>query len=182
MSLRSQVRRLILLPVLAVGMSVSALGMESPFAKFKTIFALSEADREAAIQELKVSSERHRKVVRAKVSEYASMSETERNRKLDALDFRWHLLPLMKLDATKRTQRLASVPERFREDINQRLAGWDKLDEGTREELLKNESFFRYMSSFGRGRESRIAMTNHIGRMPPKLREGVEKRLSLIHI
>ena len=52
------------------------------------------ADREAAIQELKVSSERHRKVVRAKVSEYASMSETERNRKLDALDFRWHLLPL----------------------------------------------------------------------------------------
>ena len=178
MSLRSQVRRLILLPVLAVGIAVSALGVESPFAKFKTIVALSEADREAAIQELKVSSERHRKVVRAKVSEYASMSETERNRKLDALDFRWHLLPLMKLDATKRTQRLASVPERFREDINQRLARWDKLEGGTREELLKNESFFRYMSSFGRGRESRIAMTNHIGRMPPKLREGVEKRIA----
>ena len=52
-----------------------------------------------------------------------------------------------------------------------------QLDGGTREELLKNESFFRYMSSFGRGRESRIAMTNHIGRMPPKLREGVEKRI-----
>lgn len=177
MSLRSQVLRLILLPALAA-LAASALGVESPFAKFKTIVALSEADREAAIQELKVSSERHRKVVRAKVSEYASMSETERNRKLDALDFRWHLLPLMKLDATKRTQRLASVPERFREDINQRLAGWDKLDGGTREELLKNESFFRYMSSFGRGRESRIAMTNHIGRMPPKLREGVEKRIA----
>ena len=59
MSLRSQVRRLILLPALAVGMAVSALGVESPFAKFKTIVALSEADREAAIQELKVSSERH---------------------------------------------------------------------------------------------------------------------------
>ena len=134
MSLRSQVRRLILLPALAASMAVSALGVESPFAKFKTIVALPEDDREAAIQKLNVSSERHRKVVRAKVSEYAEMSEAERNRKLDALDFRWHLLPLMKLDASKRTQRLASVPERFREDIDQRLAGWDKLEGGGREE------------------------------------------------
>lgn len=177
MLLRTQARRLIL-PTLVLGLVGSALGSESPFAKFKAIVALPEAERDSAIQELKVSSDRHRAVVRAKVSEYAAMPEAERNRKLDALDFRWHLVPLMKIDAAKRTQRLASVPERFREDINRRLAGWDKLEDETRKDLLKNESFFRYMSSFGRGRESRIAMTNHIGKMPPKLREGVENRIA----
>ena len=82
------------------GHAVSALGVESPFAKFKTIVALSEADREAAIQELKVSSG-HRKVVRAKVSEYASMSETSGIENWMHWSC-WHLLPLMKLDATKR--------------------------------------------------------------------------------
>jgi len=166
------------MPALALGLVASAFGGESPFAKFKAIVALSGDVRDSAIQKLKVSSERHRAVVRAKVNEYAAMSEAERNRKLDALDFRWHLVLLMKLDPVNRTQRITSVPERFREDINRRLAGWDKLEGGTREELLKNESFFRYLSSFGRGRESRIAMTNHIGRMPPKLQKGVEKRIA----
>jgi len=178
MSLRNQARCLIILPALTLGWVGSVIGEESPFAKFKAIIALPDTERGAAIQELKISSERRRNIVQAKASEYAAMSEAERNRKLDALDFRWHLVPLMKLDESKRMQRLASIPERFREDIKRRLAGWDKLEGQTREELLKNESFFRYMSSFGRGPESRIAMTNHIGEMPSKLRKGLEKRLA----
>jgi len=178
MQFLTPIRRLLLLPVFAVGLVASALGADSPFAKFKLIVALPEAQRALAIQELNVSSERHRKVVQAKLSEYAAMPEAERNRKLNALDFRWHLVPLMKMDQAERGTRLASVPERYREDINHRLAGWDNLEARTRAELLKNESLFRYMSSFGRGRESRIALTNHIGKMPAKLRESVEKRIA----
>ncbi len=66
---------------------------------------------------LKISSERHRKLVQAKVREYAAMPEAERDRKLDALDFRWHLMPIMKTAKTDRAKRLASVPERLRTDI-----------------------------------------------------------------
>jgi hypothetical protein len=106
------------------------------------------------------------------------MPEAERDRKLDALDFRWHLMPIMKTANADRAKRLASVPERFRTDIERRLAGWDKLDAGIRADLLKNESFFRYLSSFGHGRKSRVALTNHMEKMPTRLREGLEGRIT----
>ncbi len=177
MNLRVTVARLILLPTLATGTVAGALAADSPFAVFKKIVSLPETKREAAVGKLKISSERHRKIVQAKVSEYAAMPEAERNRKLDALDFRWHLMPLMKATKADRANRLASVPERFRADIEQRLIGWDQLDDGIRADLLKNESFFRYLSSFGRGRQSRVALTNYMKKMPIRLREGLEGRL-----
>ncbi len=177
MNLRVTAARLALPLIVAMSAGVGAQAAESPFAAFKKIVSLPEAKREAAVGGLKISSERYRKIVNAKVREYAAMPEAERNRKLDALDFRWHLMPLMKTPQGDRAKRLASVPERFRTDIERRLTGWDQLDEGTRADLLNNESFFRYLSSFGRGRESRIALTNHIEKMPTRMREGLEGRL-----
>jgi len=165
-------------PILAMSAAIGALAADSPFAVFKKIVLLPEAEREAAVGGFKISSERHRKLVQAKVREYAAMTEAERNRKLDALDFRWHLMPLMKTAKADRAKRLASVPERFRTDIERRLTGWDKLEAGVRAELLKNESFFRYLSSFGRGRQSHVALTNHIEKMPARLREGIEGRIT----
>jgi len=177
MNLRVTAARLALPLIVAMGAGVGAQAAESPFAAFKKIVSLPEAKREAAVGGLKISSERYRKIVNAKVREYAAMPEAERNRKLDALDFRWHLMPLMKTPQGDRAKRLASVPERFRVYIERRLTGWDQLDEGARADLLKNESFFRYLSSFGRGRESRVALTNHMEKMPTRLREGLEGRL-----
>ena len=178
MNLRVTVARLLLLPILAMGASVGAMAAGSPFAAFKKIVLLPEAEREAAVGQLKVSSERHRKLLKAKVGEYAAMPEAERDRKLDALDFRWHLMPIMKTAKADRANQLASVPERFRTDIKRRLTGWDKLDAGVQADLLKNESFFRYLSSFGRGRQSRVALTNHMEKMPTRLREGLEGRIT----
>ncbi|MDP7050051.1 MAG: DUF3106 domain-containing protein [Verrucomicrobiota bacterium] len=177
MKLRVTVIRLALPTMLAMSAAAGALGAESPFAAFKKIVSLPEASRGVAVSKLKISSERYRKIVEAKIQEYAAMTEAERNRKLDALDFRWHLMPFMKAPQAGRAKRLASVPERFRTDIERRLTGWDQLDDGVRADLLKNESFFRYISSFGRGRESRVALTNHIKKMPIRLREGLEGRL-----
>ena len=151
MKLRVTVAHLLLPPMLALGATAGALAADSPFAVFKKIVMLSESEREAAVGKLKISSERHRKLVQAKVREYAAMPESERDRKLDALDFRWHLMPIMKTPKTDRAKQLASVPERLRTDIERRLIGWDKLEAGVRADLLKNESFFRYLSSFGRG-------------------------------
>ena len=178
MKLRVTVARLLLLPMLALGATVGALAADSPFAVFKKIVSLPETEREAAVGGFKISSERHRKLLQAKVREYAAMPEAERDRKLDALDFRWHLMPIMKTAKTDRAKRLASVPERFRTDIERRLTGWDKLEAGVRADLLKNESFFRYLSSFGRGRQSRVALTNHMEKMPTRLREGLEGRIT----
>ena len=178
MKLRVTVARLLLPPILAMSATDGVLAAESPFAAFKKIVSLPEADREAAVGGLRISSERYRKLVQAKVREYAAMPEADRNRKLDALDFRWHLMPLMKTTQADRAKRLASVPERFRNDIEQRLTGWDQLDKGVRADLLKNESFFRYLSSFGRGRQSRVALTNHMEKMPTRLREGLEGRIT----
>ncbi len=161
-----------------MGATTGALAADSPFAIFKKIVSLPKTEREVAVGEFKISSERHRKLLKAKVNEYAAMTEAERNRKLDALDFRWHLMPLMKTTKADRAKRLASVPERFRTDIEQRLTGWDKLDAGVRADLLKNESFFRYLSSFGRGRQSRVALTNHMEKMPTRLRQGLDERIT----
>ena len=178
MKLRVTVARLLLPPILAMSTTDGVLAAESPFVAFKKIVSLPEAEREAAVGGLRISSERYRKLVQAKVREYAAMPEADRNRKLDALDFRWHLMPLMKTTQADRAKRLASVPERFRNDIQQRLTGWDQLDKGVRVDLLKNESFFRYLSSFGRGRQSRVALTNHMEKMPTRLREGLEGRIT----
>ena len=178
MNLRVTVARLLLLPILAMGASVGAMAAGSPFAAFKKIVSLPEAEREAAVGQLKVSSERHRKLLKAKVGEYAAMPEAERDRKLDALDLRGHLMPIMKTVKADLANQLASVPERFRTDIKRRLTGWDKLDAGVQADLLKNESFFRYLSSFGRGRQSRVALTNHMEKMPTQLREGLEGRIT----
>ncbi len=178
MKLRVTVARLLLPPILAMSTTDGVLAAESPFVAFKKIVSLPEAEREAAVGGLRISSERYRKLVQAKVREYAAMPEADRNRKLDALDFRWHLMPLMKTTQADRAKRLASVPERFRNDIQQRLTGWDQLDKGVRVDLLKNESFFRYLSSFGRGRQSRVALTNHMEKMPTRLREGLEGHIT----
>ena len=178
MKLRVTVARLLLLPVLAMGATTGALAVDSPFAVFKKIVLLPKTEREAAVGEFKISSERHRELLQAKVHEYAAMTEAERNRKLDALDFRWHLMPLMKTAKADRAKRLASVPERFRTDIERRLTGWDKLDAKVRADLLRNESFFRYLSSFGRGRQSRVALTNHMEKMPSRLRQGRDGRIT----
>ena len=178
MKLRVTAARLLLLPILALGATAGALAADSPFAAFKKIVSLPESERAAAVGKLKISSERYRKLVQAKVREYAAMPAAERNRKLDALDFRWHLMPIMKTAKADRAKRLASVPERFRTDIERRLTGWDQLDIGVRADLLKNESFFRYLSSFGRGRQSRVALTNHMEKMQTRMREGLEGRIT----
>jgi len=178
MKLRVTVARLLLLPVLAVGATTGVLAVDSPFAVFKKIVSLPKTEREAAVDDFKISSERHRKLLHVKVNEYAAMTEVERSRKLDALDFRWHLMPLMKTVKADRAKRLASVPERFRADIERRLIDWDKLDVDVRADLLKNESFFRYLSSFGRDRQSRVALTNHMEKMPPRLRHGLDGRIA----
>ena len=178
MNLRVTVARLLLLPVLAMGATTGALAVDSPFAVFKKIVMLPKTEREAAVGGFKISSKRHRELLQAKVHEYAAMTEAERNRKLDALDFRWHLMPLMKTAKADRAKRLASVPERFRTDIERRLTGWDKLDASVRADLLRNESFFRYLSSFGRGRQSRVALTNHMEKMPSRLRQGLDGRIT----
>jgi len=168
---------LIFINTVLVCFGSSAFCEDSPFAKFKQILELPEVKREVAFESLNVSSDKHRAIISSKIKEYEAMSLNERNHKLDALDFRWHLLPLLKMEPAKRADKLTAVPERFREDILNRLNGWDKLDIQVRERLIRNESFFRYMSSFGRGSESRAAMTNHLIKMPSKLRENVEKRI-----
>ena len=178
MSVCATLARLFPLSILAVGIAIGVSAAESPFAIFKKVVSLPETEREAAMTQFKFSSERKRNIVLSKVREYSALPETERNRKLDVLDFRWHLLPLMKAPKAERGDRLASVPERFRNYIERRLDGWDKLDSGVRLELLRNESFLRYLSSFGRGRHSRVAMTNHIGQMPPRLKEGIEGKIT----
>jgi len=178
MFIQSIAHRVIFIPAVLMVFCATAFCADSPFAKFKRILDLPEAKRESAVESLNVSSEKYRTIISAKIQEYEVMPHNERNHKLDALDFRWHLMPLLKMEPAKRAAKLTAVPDRFREEILRRLNSWDNLDIQARENLIKNESFFRYMSSFGRGRESRTAMTNHIEKMPSKLRENVEKRIA----
>ena len=78
MNLRVTAARLALPLIVAMSAGVGAQAAESPFAAFKKIVSLPQASREAAVGKLKLSSERYRKIVQAKVREYAAMPEAER--------------------------------------------------------------------------------------------------------
>ena len=64
---QSIAHRVIFIPALLVFFGTTAFCADSPFAKFKRILDLSEAKREAAVQNLNISSEKHRTIISAKI-------------------------------------------------------------------------------------------------------------------
>ena len=108
----------------------------SPLEKFRGWLSLPEAEREKAIAEY---PEEKQKVLREKLRAYAVLPAPQRDRRLNMLELRWYLRPLMNLPAGQREAHLLAVPVPLQPMVMDRLQAWDKLDAETRAELLANE-------------------------------------------
>src|SRR5438445_7325951 len=124
--------------------------IKSPVAFFRELLAMSPSERSVALSN---RPPENRKLILAKIREYRSLSENERELRLRATELEWYLVPLMKTPATNRAARLTTVPEEYRKMIQSRLDEWDKLAEATKKELVDNRDsiclYIQMTSGFG---------------------------------
>jgi hypothetical protein len=108
----------------------------SPLQQFRSWLNLSEAEQEKA---LAAWPEEKRAILREKLRAYGSLPAEQRDRRLNMLDLRWHLRPLMRMPVEQRAQYLQNVPPPIQPMIHERLRAWDQLDPTTRAKLIENE-------------------------------------------
>jgi len=114
----------------------------SPVQPFRQLLATNEAGRQAW---LATKSPSQRKLLEAKLAEYEALPPAERELRLTLTELRWYLMPLLRSAPEARSNYLASVPERFRPLLEERVRQWDGLPEAMRSELLTNEPMLSFI-------------------------------------
>jgi hypothetical protein len=108
----------------------------SPVQQFRSWLDMPEAERDKALAEWPVEKQ---KILREKLAFYQGLPASQRDRRLNMLELRWYLRPLMRLPPDQRAATLQSVPAPIQPMVMERLDAWDKLGAQTRAELLDNE-------------------------------------------
>jgi len=85
-----------------------------------------------------------RRYLLSKLTEYQALSLEQREAKLQVLDLRWYLRPLMEITLSERTNRIARIPEKYREVVRERLQQWDALPPDLQMDVLENEWTMHY--------------------------------------
>ncbi|MBL9139578.1 MAG: DUF3106 domain-containing protein [Verrucomicrobiales bacterium] len=115
----------------------------SPVSTFRQLLGMSVEDRERALAH---RAEPQRGILRARLVEYAAMSEAQREERLRATDLYWHFQQLLRRTGAERTALLSSAPEVLRPILAERLAIWDRMPSADREALLQQERVVRYFA------------------------------------
>jgi hypothetical protein len=108
----------------------------SPLQRFRGWLEMPPQEREKALAEY---SPEKQKVLRDKLAAYEILPQEQRARRLNMLELRWYLRPLMNMPPEQRKPHLLAVPPPLQPMIMDRLDAWDKLDAKTRLELLASE-------------------------------------------
>lgn len=108
----------------------------SPIEEFRKWLRLPVEEREKSIADY---SEDKKIVLRQKLQEYEAMTVEQRERRLQMLELRWYLRPLMNSAAEQRGNYLDMIPDRLHGTIAARLQRWDGLPVETRRELLASD-------------------------------------------
>lgn len=108
----------------------------SPLQQFRSWLSMPEAEREKALAQYPPDKQR---ILREKILSYSILPQAQLDRRLNMLELRWHLRPLMSLSPAQRAERLALVPPPILPMVHARLETWDKLPAQTRAELLESE-------------------------------------------
>src|SRR5215471_8418641 len=111
--------------------------LRSPVAIFRELLAMNFMEQ---MRYLTNRTPQERNLILAKVREYKSLKPTERELRLRVTELHWYLLPLLRMPATNRVNRLAMIPEEHREFVESRLKEWDKVPPDLQKELLENEA------------------------------------------
>ncbi len=115
----------------------------TPVDQFRAMLAMDKAGWEKALAS---RPEPQRSVLRAKLIEYGAMPAEECELRLRALELRFHLEPLMKVEPAQRTALLARVPEDLRPLVEERLTQWDLLPPDLRKEALESQLARNYFA------------------------------------
>lgn len=108
----------------------------SPLQQFRSWLEMPETEREKALAGWPPEKQ---KVLREKLRAYSLLPAAQRDRRLNMLELRWHLRPLMSLTPEQREARLAAVPPPIQPMVHARLEAWDRLPGTMRAELLAND-------------------------------------------
>lgn len=146
----------------------------SPVDDFRELLAMSSAQQEEILRAK--YAEEQRRQVRAKLREYQSMPQEEREARLKLVQLRWYLLPLMQLPPAERSERLSVIPADYRPLIEERLKQWDIVPPPLKKEILDHEwtvhYFVRMESKTPAEREEAL------GALSPEYRKAVEEKLA----
>src|SRR5579862_2489552 len=105
---------------------------QSPVQFFRELLAMTPGDRMHALSN---RTPENRKLIMAKIREYLSLGQNERELRLHATELEWYLVPLMRMAPADRGPRLATVSEDERKMIESRLTEWDQLPKSVQSEL-----------------------------------------------
>jgi len=97
---------------------------KSPVPYFRELLAMSPAQLDQALAAM---AEPRRKILQAKLREYAALTAEEREDRLRATELRWYLRPLMEMAPANSTTQIASIPDEYRMLVAERLKQWDAL-------------------------------------------------------
>lgn len=90
-------------------------------------------------------SPEQRRLFEQKLAEYEALSPAQRELRLTLTDLRHYLMLFLHLPEPWRETYLPQLPAVYRPLLEERLKAWDRLDEGTRRELLQNEDLLAYL-------------------------------------
>ncbi len=113
----------------------------APTEVFRKLLAMGEAERASFIA---AKPEASQQILRAKVKEYLTLAPAAREARLQSLELRWYMLPLMKLPGAERARAMTALPEDKRSLVEPRLRTWDILPPPLKLEVLENESVVRF--------------------------------------
>ena len=145
---------------------------ESPVLFFWRLLAMPVAQRE---QQLAFKPVSQRKVLLEKLVEYERMRPEERDARLQVLQLRLYLIPLMQTPRLERSNYLAKIPASWRPSVEERLKLWDILPPPLQREVLeKDTTRYYFLRLEASSPAERKAMLN---RLSPAKRTEMEQGL-----
>lgn len=107
----------------------------SPVAAFRSLLVMSNADLDVYLTRY---PEKTRERIKAKVTEYRLLPPPIGDLRLAVTDLYWYLQQLLDTPAAERSNRLASVPEPYRDLVEVRLTQWQLTPSQITDPVKKN--------------------------------------------
>jgi hypothetical protein len=147
----------------------------SPVETFRKLLAMSPAERDEFLSRYPAAT---RDRLLEKAHEYQLLPNYLRELRLQVTELRWYLLPLMKMPAAIRAERLKLVPESCRELVSARLEQWNILPPALKDEILEYETTLHYFVGRNAGGVPAVQRQRMDGDVPERQRPALEHNLA----
>ena len=116
------------------------LPIQTPVDFFRRILEMPAAEQAKSVA---ARSAEARAFLESKLKEFQALSPAAREARLQTLQLRWFMLPLMKVAPEQRGPRLKLMSDADRKLVEERLAEWDQLPADLQKQIIENESVIR---------------------------------------